>query len=166
VLSGIPNQTIQGNSFFIVTNAASDSDLPANNLTYQLAVAPSGALIDASGIITWTAGSSASTNVFQTIVNDNGVPPLLATNIFTVVVNAVEIVPPPVIQSITVSGGEAVLTWTSVSNHSYRAQFVEKIDASIWSNLVPDISATGPTSTVTNTTGDSKSRFYRVILLP
>jgi hypothetical protein len=166
VLSVIPDQSISGNALLSVTNAATDSDLPANALTYQLAIAPSGALIDAAGVITWTAGSSASTNIFQTIVTDNGIPPLSATNQFQAFVTAAENVPPPLIESIVVSNGDAVIRWTSVSNHAYRVQYEEDVTGNAWSNLVPDITATGTSSAVTNAVGEAQTRFYRVILLP
>ncbi len=72
-----------------VTNTASDNDWPANLLSYQLLVAPSGAQMDGSGVITWTptAAQGSSTNTFTTVVTDNGTPPLSATNSFQVIVN-------------------------------------------------------------------------------
>jgi hypothetical protein len=83
-----------------VTNSASDTDLPANLLTYGLVVAPTNAAISASGVITWTPTETqgGTTNVFTTVVADNGSPVLRATNTFTVVVR--EVNSPPVLQPI------------------------------------------------------------------
>src|SRR2546425_11472072 len=83
-LSGLP-----------VPSTATDVDLPANLLTYQLVSPPAGASIDANGVITWTPGEAQgpSTNTFTTIVTDNGSPPLSATNTFTVTVNEVNSAP-------------------------------------------------------------------------
>ncbi len=64
-------------------------------LNYQLINSPSGASIDTNGVITWTPSEAQgpSTNVFTTVVTDNGIPPVAATNSFTVVVNEVNTAP-------------------------------------------------------------------------
>jgi hypothetical protein len=82
------NQTIPALATLTVTNRASDSDIPAQTLTYQLLSPPTGAAISATGVITWTptSGQAGSTNVITTRVTDSGTPPLSATNSFTVIV--------------------------------------------------------------------------------
>ncbi len=73
----------------------------------------------------------------------------------------------PVITHIGVSGSTATLTWLSLSNRTYRVEFKPKLTAPVWSNLTPDIIATGPAATqVDNTLGAALMRFYRVVLLP
>jgi hypothetical protein len=88
VLTPQADRTIAALTTLTVTNAATDSDVPAQTLTYQLIAPPAGASISASGIITWTptGGQAPSTNVITTVVTDNGSPPLSATNKFNVVV--------------------------------------------------------------------------------
>src|SRR5207253_6952031 len=78
-------------------NTATDPDLPANNLTYTLLLAPTNAVILSNGLIVWTPNETqgSSTNIFTTMVTDDGSPPLSATNTFTVVVN--EVNSPPVL---------------------------------------------------------------------
>jgi len=95
VLPAQSNRTIAELTSLIVTNRASDADLPANTLTYSLIASPAGAAISASGVITWTPteAQGPSTNVITTVVTDNGVPPLSATNSFVVVVNEVNTAP-------------------------------------------------------------------------
>jgi hypothetical protein len=90
VLASQPNRTIAPLSMLMVTNAATDSDIPANSLAYSLLTAPGNATISANGVITWTptAAQDHSTNLFRTVVTDNGSPPLSATNAFTVFVNS------------------------------------------------------------------------------
>ena len=85
-LPGQSDQTASPGITLIVTNTAEDLDIPTNALTYQLVQPPSGATIDANGIIRWTPGDNllGTTNTFQTIVTDNGAPPLSATNSFNV----------------------------------------------------------------------------------
>ena len=78
-----------------VTNAATDSDLPANVLSYRLEGAPEGATIDAQGVITWTPteAQGPSTNLITVVVTDDGSPALSATNTFTVIVSEVNTAP-------------------------------------------------------------------------
>jgi hypothetical protein len=87
VLPTQTNWSIAAQSPLVVTNTASDSDLPANVLTYSLGSAPAGAAIDTNGIVTWTPSSAqAGISLIITVVSDNGTPPLSATNSFSVVV--------------------------------------------------------------------------------
>src|SRR5207249_3934000 len=95
VLTAQSNRTINELSTLTVTNTATDGDLPANVLTYQLVSPSTGASISASGVISWTPSEAQgpSTNTFTTIVTDNGAPALSATNSFTVTVNDVNSAP-------------------------------------------------------------------------
>jgi hypothetical protein len=95
VLPAQSNRTIAELTTLTVTNTATDSDLPANALSYSLVTAPTGATISTSGIINWTPteAQGPGTNTFTTVVTDNGVPPLSATNSFVVTVNEVNSAP-------------------------------------------------------------------------
>src|SRR6185369_8194993 len=99
------NRTVAEMSSLTVTNTAIDSDLPANTLTYSLAVTNLGtglqvtnASIDANGVITWTPteAQGPSTNLFATIVNDGTAT---ATNSFNVAVT--EANTPPILPAQT-----------------------------------------------------------------
>src|SRR5205823_617779 len=49
------DQTINELSALVVTNTASDADLPANKLSFGLVSAPTGVLLDANtGVLSWT----------------------------------------------------------------------------------------------------------------
>jgi hypothetical protein len=91
VLQAQTNRVSSGTATIIVTNTATDPDVPLEALMYQLVAPPAGAAIDANGVITWTPSVSQvpSTNLITTEVTDNGLPPLSATNSFTVTVNAI-----------------------------------------------------------------------------
>jgi hypothetical protein len=91
VLPALGSRTIDELTTLVVTNTATDSDLPVNRLTYALASAPTNAVISSEGIISWTPteAQGPATNTFITIVTDDGVPSRSATNSFTVVVNEV-----------------------------------------------------------------------------
>jgi len=70
VLSPLVSTNINELTTLTLTNAATDSDIPANPLTYALLNAPAGAMIDTNGVITWTPteGQGPSTNTFTTVV--------------------------------------------------------------------------------------------------
>ncbi len=87
-LASLPDRTINANTHLTVVNAAIDLDIPTNVLSYQFFEAPFGATIDNQGVIRWTPTPDdvPGTRVFTTVVTDNGVPPLRATNRFAVAV--------------------------------------------------------------------------------
>ena len=96
-------RTIAALTTLSVTNAATDADLPNELLTYGLLSAPTNAAISPSGVITWTptGAQGPSTNIFTTLVTDNG--GLSATNSFTVIVTKVYVAPIAVNDAYTVS---------------------------------------------------------------
>ena len=167
VLPAQPDLTIVEAATLLVTNRASDSDIPANTLSYALLNPPAGAQISSSGVINWTPSheQAPSTNIFETVVTDNGVPPLSATNSFTVVVTATETISPPVIQSITVANGVATLSWTSVTGRTYRLLYNADLDTN-WIAIPPDVTATNSSTSATDSVESATTRFYRVQLLP
>ena len=82
------NHVIDVLTTLTVTNAGSDVDSPFSVLSYQLVGSPAGAGVGANGVISWTPSQAQgpSTNIFTTVVTDNGLPALSATNSFTVIV--------------------------------------------------------------------------------
>jgi hypothetical protein len=160
-----PNQTLFYPGTLTVTNTASDSDLPANILSYSFLSAPTGAVVSATGIITWTpsAAQNSGTNVFTMKVQDNGSPKLSATNSFTVaVLNYV----PFNITAISLHPGQAAISWQSASGSTYRLQYKDLVTNATWTDLPPDVLAQGAATTATNFYGSATQRFYRVIVVP
>jgi hypothetical protein len=88
------------------------------------------------------------------------VPPSSATNTFTVTV-AYELR----ILSISPSNGVATVTWASISNQVYRLQYRNSLSETNWTDVSPDVLATGPITSMTNALGASPQRFYRVMLV-
>lgn len=65
------NRTTPAMTPLTITNAATDPDLPFQQLSYFLLTPPSGATISSNGIIAWTpSGSQVGTNVLMTAVTD------------------------------------------------------------------------------------------------
>jgi formylglycine-generating enzyme required for sulfatase activity len=97
-LAAIDNQTIQAGSLLTFIATATDSDLPAQKLTFSLEVgAPGGATITSEGVFSWipTEAQSPSTNMITVKVTDNGTPVLSVARSFTIVVNSGNTNPPP-----------------------------------------------------------------------
>src|SRR6185369_7309852 len=90
LLAAISNQTILEGSLLTFTNSATDSDIPAQTLTFNLEPgAPAGASLNpANGVFTWTPSETqgGTTNIISIRVADNGTPSLSATQTFTVIV--------------------------------------------------------------------------------
>lgn len=89
VLPTQADRTIAAGTLLTVVNTASDANVPAQTLTYELVNPPAGASISASGVITWTPtlAQAGSTYDLETRVTDNGSPALSATNRFAVTVS-------------------------------------------------------------------------------
>jgi hypothetical protein len=97
VLAAINDQTIDELALLTVTASASDSDLPAQTLTFALVSAPGGVTLDSvTGVLTWrpTAAHGPGGYLITLRVFDSGSPSLSATQSFTVVVNDVNPIQP------------------------------------------------------------------------
>jgi len=70
------------------------------------------------------------------------------------------------ITSVSLSNGNAVITWTAVPGVAYRLQFTEDAASTNWLDVAPDVLATGQAASATDVIGTSQQRFYRVLRLP
>jgi hypothetical protein len=145
----------------VVTNSATDSDTNAV-LTYSLVNPPAGAVISSNGVITWTnATPSGVAARFTTRVVDNGVPPALATNTFTVFVT-----PFPAITGVTVTATNLSLTWTAPTNDQFQVQWTTNLAPPDWILLPDIITSTNGAFHFVDTNAPLLMKFYELILLP
>jgi hypothetical protein len=165
VLTAQSNRTIHADSTLYVTNSATDPDVPPNTLTYSLgAGSPATASINpVTGLFTWTPDDSFvnTTNAVTVKVTDNGSPPLSDSKSFDVIVVA-----RPSIQAINRSNNVVMMTWSAVGGQTYRLQYKVKLSDPTWTDLTPDLPATGPTVSATDPGATDASRFYRIRLVP
>jgi len=165
-LAPIANQGLFLGQTLSLTASATDSDLPAQTLTFSLgAGAPIGAAIGpVSGQLTWTPTNAPATNTLSVIVTDNGIPPLSATQSFTVTVWPPP--PSPRLGNVNLGAGTFSFSWPSVAGYVYRVQYKSDLTASDWTTVVPDQAGTGsPLSLSVNLT-NAPQCFYRVLVLP
>jgi hypothetical protein len=97
------------------------------------------------------------------VVTDDGLPPLSATNTFTVFVNSS--MPAPQILSINVSSGLARISWSTVDGHSYRLQYKDGMSETNWLDVMPDVIASGTNASMTNAVGGAPERLYRIFVV-
>ncbi len=71
----------------------------------------------------------------------------------------------PSIGSILLTNGIVMITWSSIAGRTYRLQYTGDLNNPDWHDLPPDVVATGPTTTATNSLGGFAQSFYRVSLV-
>jgi hypothetical protein len=76
----------------------------------------------------------------------------------------VTVLPRPSVQSVAFAGGNATLTWNAGSGVTYRVQYKNDLGDANWTNLLPDVTATGSTASFADTSGFAQ-RFYRILVV-
>jgi glucuronoarabinoxylan endo-1,4-beta-xylanase len=163
-LTPVGNRTINAGVTLVLTNVATDTDVPAQMLTFSLLNnPPANAVLNATnGIFTWRPAVSQAdtTNQFTVKVSDNGAPSLSATNTFNVTVNPLA---QPLFSSITLVAGALNFTVSGDTGPDYTVQ--TSTNLMDWQVLFTTNSPVLPFGvTVTNLSG--ALRVYRVRLGP
>ena len=164
-LAPIADRTIHAGCVLTVTNSATDPDVSSQPLAFSLDPGtPAGAAINpATGLLTWptTAASAGTTNIFTVRVTQAVSPYLSDARSFTVIV-----APPPALQPLRVSNGVAQLAWNAVEGQTYRIQYKPTLSGTNWTDLAPDLTASGPVVSATDIIGSVPQRYYRILLSP
>jgi hypothetical protein len=114
-----------------------------------------------------TAATAASPVSGYPIVATNGT--LSATNyVFSFVSGTLTVnsAPTPVILAVGVTNQVITVTWSSVVGSAYQLQSTTNLMSTNWSSLLPNVMATGTTTSQTNAAGNTPQQFYRVTLVP
>jgi len=151
-----------------LTCEASDSDLPAQTLTFSLdPAAPEGAKINPmTGQFTWkpTQAQALKSYAITVRVTDNGKPNRSATRLLTVTVLQHPLAPR--VETVSLTGNGITIHWTGIVGKTYRLQFKPALDDPDWIDLDGDVTAeTSETLKKDDTAGASRQRYYRVLLL-
>ena len=157
VIGAVPNQTVNVGVTLPVTNTASDSDVPAQTLTFSAANSfPANATVNTNGLFSWRplVSQANTTNVIQIKVTDSGSPPLSATNSFDVVVNAVT---NPVIGQLNLAPGQFSMTVNGPQGPDYT--ILTSTNLTDWQPLFTTNSPVTP-FTLTDTNLTAPARFY------
>jgi len=73
--------------------------------------------------------------------------------------------PANVILPLALTQTNVVITWTAISNATYRVQYKTDLNAAAWTDLIGDVLSTGSTASTTDIR-TAAQRFYRVQVLP
>jgi len=167
VLMPIGNKAIHKGQTLTFTASATDSDLPAQMLTFSLdGGAPAGAGIDASsGLFTWANVSVAAPSTYNITVRvtDNGTPTLDAAETITI-----SVLLPLKVGTVNRTGNQLILGWETAPGQTYRVVYKNDLSDLTWTPLGNDLQATGSSLSVTNNLNDPlvPKRFYAVQIAP
>jgi hypothetical protein len=164
VLGVVADRVIGAGVTLVVTNTATDPDLPAQTLSYALLSAPAGATLNTnSGLLTWrpTVAQAASSHGFTVRVADSGLPSLSHTRSFLVQVNPLNA---PVVGRPQFTNGQVRLTIQGDFGPDYTVQVSG--DLISWTNRFVTNSPTLPFIWTDSEATNVSTRFYRVRLGP
>lgn len=164
MLAAISNQTIGVGVTVSITNSATDSDMPAQKLTFSLPTAPTNAVINTnSGVLTWRplATQANTTNQFTVTVADSGTPSMSAMQSFVVTVSPLV---QPQIPMMSVSGGQLVLQVSGASGPDYQIQ--SSTDLVNWNAVFTTNSPPMPFVWTNNISAGPPMNFFRVQVGP
>jgi hypothetical protein len=161
------NFTINVGVNLAVACPATDSDMPAQTLTYSLLVGPMGAAVNSgNGNFTWrpTVPQGGSMNNVSVVVTDNGTPNLSATNSFTVTVNTLT---QPTANSPAYAGGLFSVNVTGQVGPDYALQATTNLVGGTWTTVATTNSpATVPFSLTDTNAAAQPVQFYRIVTGP
>ena len=152
---------------FAVTNTATDSDTSLV-LNYDLTSSPfTSAAIDNNGIITWTPDPTNADNEFKftTVVTDNGLPFVSATNSFTVFV----VQSPssfPSITNVIATSTNTTLQWWAPTNDLFQVEWTPSLAPPSWTLFPEILTSTSGLFMFTDTNAPLAMKFYRLDWLP
>ena len=158
VLTAGSSRAIHAGTTLVVTNVASDPDLPANLLTFSLVNFPAGAAIGAAdGQVTWptTDAHAGTTNSFSVRVTDNGLPVRTDTKSFTVRVASRPRV------GLNANAGTVTLTWEGLAGVRYAIDYKDDLGAAEWQLLSTTTALADGTMSVMDEPAAAQG-FYRI----
>ncbi len=120
VLTPVPDYITQAGVTLLITNVATDPDLPPQQLTFSLLAGPQNAELDtALGVFMWRprVSQAGTTNLVVVVVSDGGTPPMSATNSFTMIVESLS---PVQIASVSAQTNTIQLVVTGPAGPDYK----------------------------------------------
>jgi len=163
-ITAVADKILHAGMSIIVTNVASDPDIPTNALFFSLDPgAPPDSIVEPnSGVLTWATSpeDTGTAHSFTIRVTDSGNPPLDASTAFSV-----STVPAPQMESLFPTGSEIELIWSAIPGLRYQIQTSSNLNDSIWSDISGDIIAEGSMMTNSSSVAATPQYFYRILVL-
>jgi glucuronoarabinoxylan endo-1,4-beta-xylanase len=164
-IHSVSDRTVNPGVTVLVTNIASDSDLPPQTLTFGPAAAlPVNATLNASnGVFSWRplVSQAKMTNVIQIKVSDIGQPILSASNSFKITVGPMSL---PVLTSITATGGMVQLIANGPSGPDYT--LLTSTNLADWQTVLTVLSPALPLTLADTNSPNAPARYYRIRVGP
>ncbi len=169
-LAAVSNQIMDAGQTLLVTNMASDPNVPPQSLTFSLLNGPAGATLTSldttDAQFSWRApvSQAGTTNPVSVAVTDTGTL-LSVTNGYNVIVNPLS--SQPTLASISTSSGQVTLVLNGPQGPDYTVLTSTNITdpLSTWQVLLTTNSPVTPVTLILPTTGD-KVRFYSIQIGP
>ena len=165
-LAPVSDQTLTAGQTLVVTNAATDPEVPPQTLTFSLLDGPAGAAMNQSnGVFSWRPklAQAPSTNAVTLAVADNGTPSLSATQTFDVTVLRPAA---PLLAPAWTAGGALRLTAAGDLGPDYSLYASTNLGQTNWSLLLTTNPTSMPFQFAEPAVTNSQQRFYRVLLGP
>jgi len=170
-LTPVADRTINAGQTVLVTNTATDPNVPPQTLTFNLLNSPSGATLtslDATDSqFSWRApvGQAGTTNLVTIEVTDTGTL-LSATNSFNVMVNPLS--SQPTVDSINTAGGQVALTVSGPQGPDYTVLTSTNLAGPVgsWQVLLTTNSPVTPVTLVVPIVPTDPCRFYSIQIGP
>jgi hypothetical protein len=166
-LAAVPSQVINAGVTLLVTNSATDLNVPPLQLAFSLLSGPTNASLSSldatDALLTWRplVSQANTTNLITVTAAVSPPPSMSATNSFTVTVNPLT---NPVVGSVTVSGGQVNLTVNGPQGPDYTLWTTTNLTGG-WQALYTNSSPAMPLTMVDTNFADPL-RFYRIQLGP
>ncbi|MGA2178276.1 MAG: hypothetical protein ABSH15_01645 [Verrucomicrobiota bacterium] len=165
-LAPVADQTINAGANLMVTNTATDPDVPQQTFSFNLLTGPTNAILtplDATNaLFTWRppVSQAGTTNQITVKVVDSGSPALSATNRFNVIVNPLS---PIILSSVGVSQGQVSFTVNGIQGPDYTVLTSTNLTGwqALWTTNSPV-----PPFTFIDTNCSDPVRFYRIQIGP
>ena len=164
VLAAVPDQTILAGQTLLITNLASDPNVPPLPLTFSLSNPPAGASINATnGVFSWrpAIAQSPSTQSVSVGVSDNELPPLTATQSFNVTVNQPA---SPTLSAASITNGQLGFWINGDTGPDYTIEVSTNLTS--WTPVMTSSSPSLPYFWADTNSLSYPSLFYRVLLGP
>ncbi len=164
VLAAVPDQTILAGRTLLVTNLASDPNVPPLPLTFSLSNPPAGAAINSSsGVFNWrpAIAQSPSTQTVSVVVSDNELPPLTATQSFNVTVNQPV---SPTLSTASITNGQIGFWINGNTGPDYTIEVSTNLTS--WTPVITSSSPSLPYFWADTNSLSYPALFYRVLLGP
>ncbi len=165
VMAPVAPATLLAGQTLRVTNSASDSDTPAQTLTWSLASGPAGVTLNSTnGLLSWrpAMAQSPSTNLLVVAVTDSGTPAMSATQSFSVVVLRPVA---PFFSAAGIVGGKFQFAVGGGAGPDYLIYSASNLGSG-WDLLVQTNPAVLPFIFTDPAPPNAKERYYRAVLGP